>query len=281
MSSSRFKASGAPELFNKEQAFLILKDLVRFSVVEVSELWSCSIGTIYKIRNADYPYNYLLGTAVQADAVKKRVRNQEIILEKFAAGIQSQVIQKDLGMGSATVTKVKKLWTGMNDDERKPYYEAIKLEKPLHESTEPVEEPVEEPIEEPIEEPESQEGILSEEEQEALGNIMGEVQEEEEEVEEPYPPVDSNGDPLWDIEEEEIYRHDIMSFDENNISQQYIMYQKKDFQIWKIFVLPGFKEGDYTFLINGELQLVPEAAAEALIKGVPGIPTINFNTIRS
>ncbi len=257
MSTKQFRMAGANDKFNKTQANLILTDLVRRTAKEVALLWDCSSQTIYKIKNGEYPYNYVLGTAAYINANKKRIHNQEIVLEKIAAGEHKATIASELKMGLGTIYKIFNIWKAMTEEEKKEYLPKEETEIPTVGTNE----------ENPA--------TLNEEEIESLGNIMDEVQEELEEVNE----TDSNGDPLWDEDEEDKFQHEIMSFDEGNISQQYIQYQKQNFQIWKIFILPGYKEGDYVFLINGELQKVPTEAAEALIVGVLGTPTIIFHAI--
>ncbi len=252
MSTKQFRMAGANDKFDKTQANLLLLDLVRHSAKEVALLWDCSIGLIYTIKKGEYPYNYVLGTEAFIKANIKRIHNQEIVLEKIAAGEHKATIASELKMGLGTIYKIFNIWKAMTEEEKKEYLPKEVTEIPAISSNE----------ENPA--------TLNEEEIEEI---------EEMEEGEPYPPVDSNGDPLWDEDEEDQFRHEVMSFDEGNISQQYIMYQMKGFQIWKVFKLPGFKEGDCIFVKENEVQKISSKLVDELARDVLGTPTIIFHTI--
>ena len=261
---ARFKHAGAPALFNEVQVEAILKDLCRHSVKEVSILYNSSTQTIYNIKGAIYPYNYVAGTESHRLANLKRIRNQEIVLEKIAANENKEPIAKELGMGVATIYKINKIWTSMTDEEKTPYYQAVPLEgidsvieEMATEATEDTKTTKDNPLR----------SILNDDEIESLGNIMNEIEEEAEEEGE---------------EEEERVIDDLAMFEAymvDNIVTQAIKYPFDGFEIWKVEKYLLFPKDSYVFIKENENIHVSTDLALELIQGRIGTPFIIFEEL--
>lgn len=243
MNNSRFKVAGAHDKFNAEQVKRILQDLAKHDAKTVAMLWDCSLALIYKIKKGEYPYNYILGTEAYMLANKKKIRNQDIVLKRIAAGERKSKIVSDLKMSFLTVSKIFKIWENMTEDEKKSYYPDQVDAVDTVDTADTVDTKT----------------ILTEDEIESLGNIMDEVRDEMEE----------------EIEDTEVFAMD-------RIETQVIEFKLNGFNIIKVYKFKNYQKGGYIFIKEDEeqelqeIQEIPKVLAKELIKGVPGTPVIVF-----